>query len=153
MRRPESGSRSSAPTDPSVDLLRHAQAATCECMSVRVVTRTYSLHRRRTRFPLKVRAEAGRGPARRIAQEIGAFTKRLISSRSPNWRGRGIGSNVGCQKRKAARKYCLWRPLGTLGPGFPRLPLTEALTESAMSKPKTPTFRSTICAPSMPWAT
>jgi hypothetical protein len=27
-------------------------------------------------------------------------------------------------------------PAGLLGPGFPRLPLTEALTESAVTKPK-----------------
>ena len=43
----------------SVDLRQHAQAATCEYGYLRVVTRTKSLHRRRTRFPLKVRAGAG----------------------------------------------------------------------------------------------
>jgi hypothetical protein len=62
MRWRASGSRSNAPTDSSVDLRQHAQAATCEYGYLRVVTRTItrtkSLHRRRTRFPLKV---SGRG--------------------------------------------------------------------------------------------
>jgi hypothetical protein len=42
-------------TGSAVDLRQHAQPAACEYGQVRAVTRTYSLHRRRTRFPLKVR--------------------------------------------------------------------------------------------------
>ena len=41
------------------DRHQYGRAAICKYGNIRVVTRTKSLHRRRTRFPLKVRTEAG----------------------------------------------------------------------------------------------
>jgi hypothetical protein len=52
------GGRSHAPTR-RPDRHQYGRAAICKYGNIRVVTRTKSLHRRQTRFPLKVWTEAG----------------------------------------------------------------------------------------------
>ena len=76
---------------------------TCEHTDVRVVTRTKSLHRRRTRFPLKVRAGAGGfAPARLFCspkqRRIGGMlgTRRPPACRGPS--GGLLSSGRSCRR-------------------------------------------------------